>query len=108
QRAVGVAHEAGGAVERVQDGDVHRRKFDSDVGGAIIGARMSRGRSGRLVRCDQALAAERTRWVSGSAQAAPPRMAFKSFSNRNRWYGSVGLGSNSQLSYHCRAASSLA
>jgi len=40
--------------------------------------------------------------------AAPPKRAFKSLSIRKRWYGSVGLGSNSQLSYHCRAASSLA
>src|SRR5690606_35524495 len=45
-----------------------------------------------------------------SEAETPPQlnMPLRSLSIRNRWYGSVGLGSNSQDSYHCRAASSLA
>ena len=47
---------------------------------------------------------------SGSEAEAPAQlnMPLRSLSIRNRWYGSVGLGSNSHDSYHCRAASSLA
>ena len=47
---------------------------------------------------------------SGSEVETPPQlnMPLRSLSIRNRWYGSVGLGSNCHDSYHSRAASSLA